>query len=896
MTLTKFGRYEIKDVLGQGGMAAVYKAYDPRMDRLVALKIIRKNFSEDKKFQERFLNEAKTIAGLEHRAILPVHDFGQDEPTNKLYLVMRLMPDVLHRRLEKKGAIPLEDASLILNRLAAALNTAHNRGIVHRDIKPPNILLDEDGTVFLADFGLAAPVDKIEAGFLPQSYGGSPFYMAPEQWRGEPAGPFTDVYQLGVTLFEMLTGERPFPEDNLELLMDRHMNSQIPLARDLNPRLPKAIQPILEKAMAKNPLDRHKSCLELAQEVANLLHPKLIKNRYEIKEELQHGRLTAVYLAHDLFEKRDVALKVLKQALIPYPSYQQRFQHQRHLLLNLPAHPTIVSIYDVDQYEGQPYIAMQFVEGASLRERFRKERVFSMETVFELARCLAQALDCLHEANLTHGDINLGNVLLDEDGQCYLTDFHITAVAELTKAVLDQKSPLSYMPYMAPEQWRGETITSQTDVYQFGVMIFEMLTGQLPFTGASAEELRLAIENDPLPKVTAVVPDLPKQFDTILARALAKEANARFTQASEVINRLILAGETHIFDTLKEQGDRYYEERQWEAAIDAYREAQKLRPEDLAVKDALERARRRKQDSGIFYQSDVAIEEKRWRDAAYFLERASDTKEKKEKLQFVRRMIQAEEQYEAGKSAMQDGQWFKAQKLLDEADFLAPNYEDVNQLLAQVAEEIQATLQQARTAVAQQRYDQALALLAPLGEHKTAVALRQEIAIKRDRVRRAGRWRFFSSRKGRTWGGVGLTAVVLIMTALILLNNNNLSPDDCFLSAEPRLHVQNEGVDHVVLYGGSPASLPGNWQTMELWVRWGPPSLPESCRQFILEGERVTVLWESQNRNVIELVDGEKWVVTLEMSPSSADSDEIIVSLLHDNQRRDFAFQLNFEQ
>jgi serine/threonine protein kinase len=250
---------------------------------------------------------------------------------------------------------------------------------------------------------------------------------------------------------------------------------------------------------------------------------------------------------------------------------------------------------------------MQFVEGSSLRERFRKERVFAMETVFELANSLAKALDCFHSVDLSHGDINLGNVLLGENGQCYLTDFHITAVAELTRAVLDQKSSLSYMPYMASEQWRGETFTAQTDVYQFGVLIFEMLTGHPPFLGATAEELRSAIENDPPPQITKINPELPKQFDTILAKALAKEPNARFAKASELVNCLVQAGETHIFDTVKEKGDLHYEERQWEAAIEAYVEAQKLRPENLAVKDALERARRRKQDSGIFHQSDLAI-------------------------------------------------------------------------------------------------------------------------------------------------------------------------------------------------------------------------------------------------------------------------------------------------
>lgn len=903
MIFEKFGRYEIIAEMGQGGMAEVFSARDPKLGRLVALKIIRRNFSEDDKFQERFLNEAKTIAGLEHRAILPVHDFGQDENTSKLYLVMRLMPDVLHKRLARNGAIPLAEASLILNRLAAALEKAHREGIVHRDIKPPNILLDEEGTVFLADFGLAASVDKIEPGFVPQSYGGSPFYMAPEQWLGEAVGPFTDVYQLGVTLFEMLTGKRPFPEEDMELLMDRHVHRPIPVARDFNERLPKDIQPILEKAMSKNPLARHKSCLELAEEVANLLHPRLVKNRYEIREELQHGRLAAVYLAYDLFDKRQVALKVLKHELIPYPSFQKQFQKQRDLLLNLPQNTSVVPIYDMDQDEGRPYIAMQFVEGSSLRERFRKERVLSVETIYELTQCLAQSLDNLHAANLVHGDINMGNVLVDEVGQCYVTDFQITAVAELTKAVMNPESPsdrLGYMPYMAPEQWRGEPVTAQTDVYQFGVMIFELLTGQPPFAGNTPETLQQAIENDPPPKVTSLIPELPAQFDTIFARALAKEPSARFATASEVINRLRQAREAHLFDLFMQQGKAYREEKQWEAAIEAYVRALEMRPESMAAKEAIERTRKRKNDSGILYQSELALKEKRWEDAEYFLTRASETPENKEKLAFVRRMIQAVAKYEAGKAAMQQGQWYLAHNLFDEVDSLSPNYEDVNQLLAEVVEKIASVLEQTRTAISQKQYSEALNLLKPLGAHETAVQLRQEIADQQKKARRATRWDFWAVPKLLRWGGAIVVIAVIVAIAILLPRAGDDAPTttECLATAVPRLHIQNGQDEYVAFYEGDPVAITGSLQSLNLWVDWtsATDDLSTECQQLIETDENVLVFWESGKQNLIELQDGEKWSVIWRPSSTFDDSDLIVISLLYDNQPEHFEFQLNFSQ
>lgn len=773
MTLSKFGRYEITGKLPQGGMAEVYKAHDPVIDRPVALKIIRKKFSEDARFKQRFRREANIIANLEHRAILPVYDFGEDETTGQLFLVMRLMPDVLNFRIEREGPLSLEETSLILNRLAAALTKAHGRGIVHRDIKPANILLDSDGTTFLSDFGLAAFAAKIETSSVPSSYGGSPFYMAPEQWLDEKVGTHTDIYQLGVTLFEMLTGKRPFPETDMLVLQDRHINSLIPNAREIDPKLPRKIEPILEKAMAKNPLDRYKTPLELAEAVAAILHPEKIKNRYEIKEELQHGRLAVVYLARDLFKDRDVALKVMKHKLIRNLSFQQRFDQEKQVVTNIQ-HKAIVPIYDMDQHNGQPYLAMRFMEGASLRERFRKELAsskdkeseFSVDTVCQLAEHLAQGLDAIHEAQKTHGEINLGNVMLDAAGNWYLTDFHTTCVAELTEAVLEQEAPLGYLPYLAPEQWRGEMPTPQTDVYQFSLMLFELLTGQRPFPEASLDKMRQAIENDPLPKASNIKPELPPQFDTIFARAMAKQPSERFATAGEVVSRLNQARENHAFETLKQQGDDCYKEKRWDAAMAAYSQALEIRPYDSTVRAAADRAERRKMESGIFHRSQVAIEENRWEDAAFFLQQIPATPETDDMLEHVQQKITVEQQYEEGKTALLRQEWVAAKSLLEETDRLEPNYKDVNKLLGQLAEKINEILQQAQEAAKQGQWTEAFLLLDSVNGEETAVALREEFETKRRQVGRTGWWWALSRNEKITIIATLVTVLGIIITVL----------------------------------------------------------------------------------------------------------------------------------
>jgi serine/threonine protein kinase len=903
MTLSKFGRYEIVNELGQGGMAEVYQARDPMMDRLVALKIIRKNFSQDSRFHDRFWREAKTIASLEHRAIVPVHDFGADEPTGQLYLVMRLMPDVLNKRLKREGAISLEDTSLILNRLAAALHTAHSRGLMHRDIKPANILLDDEGTVFLADFGLAASIDKIESGAVPAAYGGSMFYMAPEQWLDQPLGQYTDVYQLGVTLFEMLTGQRPFPEADMNVLFDRHVNGRIPDARALNPLLPQEIQPILEKAMAKDPGNRYKTVLELAEDVANLLRPKQIKRRYEIKEELQHGRFAVVYLAYDMFEDQQVALKIMKHPLLANQTYRQKFQRQRKQILAVPAHDAIIPVYDVDLHDEKPYIAMKFVEGASLRERFRKERELSLDVVCDIAKRLAEGLDSLHATQQVHGDINLGNVLMDSAGNCSLTDYHITAVAELTTAILEQNEPLGYLPYLSPEQWRSEPVLPQTDVYQFATLLFELLTGQRPFPEMAMAELQESVEKESPRKITSLKPELPPQFDDVFARALAKQPENRHAKAGDFVNDLNEAWQNYSFDALKHQGEAYYEAKQWDDAISAYERALKIRPDSKAVLAALERAERRKQDSGIFYQSKQAIEARRWTDAAYFLARASDTSEKKEMLDLVERKIRADQQYEAGKVAMQQQEWLKAQKLFDETDFLEPNYKDVNLLLGQLAEKVEGCVQQAREAAEQADYHRAFDLLKPIAEHEKAVALREEIAARQKNQRRE-RWMAWSRNKS-----IALIALLLIAgtaTGLFLFFPEVLSSGAqengqtvltveegfaCLETAVPQLRIINESGSEVLVVPDQSENIPGEWQALTFSLVWGPEDLSQSCLEFIEEDGRISSFWEPEHGGIMP--DG-RWTATYQRLSESVSNDTVVITLSFDNQSIPYRYHLSF--
>jgi serine/threonine protein kinase len=244
----RFGRYEVRDELGRGGMATVYRAWDPRFHREVAVKVLPRTLAADKAFRSRFEREARAVAGLEHRAIVPVYDFGEEG--DDLYLVMRLFPGGnLADRIATKGPFSLEALLPIVGRVAEALDYAHARGVVHRDVKPANVLFDADGEAYLSDFGIARMAEQT-ASLTGLGVIGSPHYMSPEQARGEASTPASDIYSLGCTVYEALAGRPPFTAENPLAVLMQHLNSEAPALGKIE------AEAAVRRAMAKGPGER----------------------------------------------------------------------------------------------------------------------------------------------------------------------------------------------------------------------------------------------------------------------------------------------------------------------------------------------------------------------------------------------------------------------------------------------------------------------------------------------------------------------------------------------------------------------------------------------------------------------------------------------------------------
>ena len=264
MNPTSIGRYEIKSEVGRGGMATVYKAYDPRFERDVAVKLLPAAFMHDPQFRLRFEREAKTIAMLEHPAIVPVYDFGEQD--EQPYLVMRYMSGgSLSDRL-KDGALPVDQAVGLVERLAPALDAAHTHGIIHRDLKPANILYDQYGNAFLSDFGIAHLAGQSAMTLTGDTILGTPSYMSPEQVQGDRVlDGRSDIYSLGVILYQMLAGKVPFKADTPTKTMLMHVLEPAPEICLANPQLPAGIEPVIARALAKDPEERYLNAAELVQ-------------------------------------------------------------------------------------------------------------------------------------------------------------------------------------------------------------------------------------------------------------------------------------------------------------------------------------------------------------------------------------------------------------------------------------------------------------------------------------------------------------------------------------------------------------------------------------------------------------------------------------------------------
>jgi len=549
-------RYKVLDRLGGGGAGVVYKAQDTKLERFVALKFLSSSRSGSEADKRRFLREARAASALDHPHICTVYEIDET-PEGELFIAMAFCEgETLKQRIER-GPLPIGQAADLAAQIAGGLAAAHDKGIVHRDVKPANVMVSSEGRVKIVDFGIAKLEDEsrlTRAGTAVGTVG----YMAPEQIRGEAVDARTDVWALGLVLYEMLTGRPAFQgATEHELIRSLLSRDPEPMA-SVRTAVPADLERIVARALAKDPAGRYQRADAMRAELLAFLGytspsdgldrtaveipSRPIQTRhyddsghgllgraighYRIVALLGGGGMGIVYKADDLRLARTVALKFLPPELTRDPEAKARFMQEARAASGLD-HPNVCTIHEVGETDdGRLFLAMPCYDGETLRSRIERGPL-PIDEATDIAQQIAKGLSKAHGRGIVHRDIKPANLVVTSDGVVKILDFGLAKLAGAA-ALTRTGSSIGTPAYMSPEQARGDDVDHRTDLWSLGVVLYEMVAGRRPFRGEHEQAVLYSLLNDEPKRLSSLRPDTPRELEKIVEGLLEKDPEDRY--------------------------------------------------------------------------------------------------------------------------------------------------------------------------------------------------------------------------------------------------------------------------------------------------------------------------------------------------------------------------------
>jgi serine/threonine protein kinase len=557
-------RYEILAPLAEGGMGAVYRARRTLLGDEVAIKVVRQD-TPDQASKDRFLRESRIAARLRHPSIVSIFDFDMPADGDP-YLVMELLsgPSLRDEIAARKRLDP-EDVRRIAPGICAALQLAHSRGIVHRDIKPANIVAHDyeaGGRVYkLVDFGVAnLRQSTIETRLTGEhQFVGTVAYAAPEQISGREVDARTDVYSLAAVLFEMLTGELPFPGDDLMTVVTAKMADQAPDPMRIRPDLPAWLGAVIRKAMAKLPESRWGSAAEFAaalcpdtastQIAITPAGTSQLTRTYDVQERIGTGRLASdVYRGVHRALGHPVAIRILRPGCHPnWAAARERFLREAKALQI--SHPSVIQVRDYGEDPEGVYLVTDFIEGPSVRTMLQEGGGIPWRRLQPLLTQLLEAVRLLHRRNAFVCGLSPEIMRIrrpespDDPAQLMISTAGIWSAKDLLATLHEQtlrgvSIEDVVLRYVAPELFTGSAVDARADIYTIGVLAYEMATGRVPFDGSSMPHLlgRMLIGAAADPR--SIATDLPQRVSEGILRALKPNPADRFASVREFSDAL----------------------------------------------------------------------------------------------------------------------------------------------------------------------------------------------------------------------------------------------------------------------------------------------------------------------------------------------------------------------